>query len=203
VASEDASNAAYTEYCFDLQYWGTTEITSARPSTAEWCAAQKTVNRVEFLSQPACSKTMYTAVYYKQDSADAIPLGVEDQYVMGPDGVTPVVNEVKNPFDGSVNYIPRTAMKAVKVGAYLAQYGYSFAELEEPAEGGFTPAGRFCLRLKKDSACASLRDFCGGSYYYYQASAPPSEVESVRCEWSIMEGVNQKCCPTQTTLQVL
>eukprot|EP00197_Chlamydomonas_leiostraca_P007082 CAMPEP_0202862340 /NCGR_PEP_ID=MMETSP1391-20130828/3408_1 /ASSEMBLY_ACC=CAM_ASM_000867 /TAXON_ID=1034604 /ORGANISM="Chlamydomonas leiostraca, Strain SAG 11-49" /LENGTH=1021 /DNA_ID=CAMNT_0049541869 /DNA_START=63 /DNA_END=3128 /DNA_ORIENTATION=+ len=195
--------ATYTEYCFDLQYYGTTAYSSARPTLSEWCAAQKTVNRIEFLSKPECSKRDFTAVYYAEGSETSIPLGVEDQYLFEADGVTPVYNNVIDPSTSSSFTIARAAMKAVKIGPYMEKYGLTLADLAEPAPGTFTPAGKVCMRLKTGSACDNLKEFCGGRYYYYQDNAPPSEAEAVRCEWSIMEGVNQKCCPTQTTLMAL
>ncbi len=170
LAPEPTATATptYTEYCFDLQYFGIIPVPAGvtRPTVPQWCAAQKTVNRIEFLSKPECSKRDFTAVYYPVGSADAIPLGVENQYQMAADGVTPVTNTVIDPSNSATFKIARAAMKAVKIETYLARHNISLGDLPEPAqEGAMVPAGKVCLRLKTGTACSTLRDFCGSQYY--------------------------------------
>eukprot|EP00197_Chlamydomonas_leiostraca_P004579 CAMPEP_0202861838 /NCGR_PEP_ID=MMETSP1391-20130828/3092_1 /ASSEMBLY_ACC=CAM_ASM_000867 /TAXON_ID=1034604 /ORGANISM="Chlamydomonas leiostraca, Strain SAG 11-49" /LENGTH=661 /DNA_ID=CAMNT_0049541275 /DNA_START=138 /DNA_END=2123 /DNA_ORIENTATION=- len=200
----------YTEYCFDLWYLGATPAANPRNIT-QFCAAQTSLYRVEFLSKPECDKTDFTAVYYRPaytGDAVAYPLGVEDQDDFAADGVTPIYNDVIDPETGASFKIARAAMKAVKIDAYVQKaLGTSvFEQVTAPTGAGQPPAdaGSICLRLKTSAtACSNLRDFCGSEYYFYKSAAPVGEEKAVRCEWALMESSNQRCCPVQTIAKVL
>uniref|UniRef100_A0A7S0WV20 Pherophorin domain-containing protein n=1 Tax=Chlamydomonas leiostraca TaxID=1034604 RepID=A0A7S0WV20_9CHLO len=195
-------------YCFPLLYLGA-KPAPPKPNMAQICRSLKTLHRIEILSKPECTKTDFDAWYKTQDGR-LVRLGLEDQADFNKDG-TPVMNPVWDPFTAAAGTpIARYAVKAIKVQAAIEAAGINFNALlvNPPAGGAPTNIGSICLRGGATGPCTNLREICGESadskYYFYQSVEPAdaSLQDTVRCEWSLIESGNQRCCPTQTELAV-
>jgi len=199
-----SATATYNEYCFDLLYLGVTPTTAAKPTTAQWCAAQNTLYRVEFLSDKTCVKDKGFKAIFRTNNDQDIPVGVEDQWENQMSGME-VKNTLISPATGLPETRVRAAAKAVRIGDYIDKAlgmtgGAGLRSLlTEPAPGAApTKAGQLCMRMMKSGPCPTLKDLCGG----YYADAYKGDASKVRCEWALMESGNQRCCPTQTDMEL-
>lgn len=195
----------------------TTNTTNTAANTiGQWCAAQQGVDRIEFMSKPECTPSLVRAVFYPHNSSHAINLATRDTPMCAPDPAAPPNTTATHPDTGEALTLPHASIKAINLGASLAKHGVSLASLPHPAtlNASFVPAGRVCLRLSLHSPCATLNDLCGGHHYAFNTTRPGTGAAGggggggggapppppVRCQWALMEGSDQRCCPTQTHL---
>eukprot|EP00197_Chlamydomonas_leiostraca_P002580 CAMPEP_0202858474 /NCGR_PEP_ID=MMETSP1391-20130828/992_1 /ASSEMBLY_ACC=CAM_ASM_000867 /TAXON_ID=1034604 /ORGANISM="Chlamydomonas leiostraca, Strain SAG 11-49" /LENGTH=1588 /DNA_ID=CAMNT_0049537397 /DNA_START=164 /DNA_END=4930 /DNA_ORIENTATION=+ len=145
VAMSDTVN----EYCFNLHFLGTETPTNPK-NIRQWCRAQSTLQRIEFLSSRDCSKDKYSVVFrttYEGQEVE-LPMGVEDQWEDQNTGILKF-NRVQHPINGALftpfgaedrtdvfpavlGFTPKdsgyvkAAAKVVKIGDYLDK-GMGFA----------------------------------------------------------------------------
>eukprot|EP00197_Chlamydomonas_leiostraca_P006352 CAMPEP_0202865190 /NCGR_PEP_ID=MMETSP1391-20130828/5323_1 /ASSEMBLY_ACC=CAM_ASM_000867 /TAXON_ID=1034604 /ORGANISM="Chlamydomonas leiostraca, Strain SAG 11-49" /LENGTH=795 /DNA_ID=CAMNT_0049544995 /DNA_START=102 /DNA_END=2489 /DNA_ORIENTATION=- len=198
------------QMCLDLHYLGAGPAVGPKAPIKDWCYAQKTVHRIEFLSQKSCTKGDFKATFSPAGESRTCEMGVEDQWENQATGIESY-NTVIKPSDASTYNEVQAASKITKIGAYLDKcmgfplgsgQGMESLIATATASGGAAPynLGTFCINMIKSTGpCTDVEDFCGN----YPADKPFSPHNDVRCEWALMESSNQRCCPVQTTAAVL